>query len=334
MPELPEVQTTVNGLNAEVKGLTIADVWTDYKSHFHKGKENIKDPRYFELFKKSVAGSRITRAERQGKNVLIHLSNHKTILVHMKMTGHFMFGSYFFDKKAKTWKPVAKTGPLLDPYNKFIRFVILFKNEPPPTPSLIKEGETAAGRQGGSHPDKSNDLSKQLVFSDLRKFAKIFMFDTENIKKIEDLMHLGPDALKETTLPQFRKLLKNKSGKIKQVLMDQHVLSGIGNIYSDEMLWKAGIHPLSVPSQIPDTILKKLYASMCDVLKKGIDFGGDSDSDYRNIYGEPGKFQHTHNAYRKTGKPCPKKNCSGVIKRIKVGGRSAHFCDTHQKLYK
>ncbi len=68
------------------------------------------------------------------------------------------------------------------------------------------------------------------------------------------------------------------------------------------------------------------------ILKKGIDFRGDSMSDYRNIDGRPGKFQNEHNAYRRTGKPCPKLKCKGIIARIKVGGRSAHFCPVHQKL--
>src|ERR1700722_343126 len=116
MPELPEVQTTVDGLNAEVKGLKITDVGTDYKSHFHVGKDNIKNPKYFSEFRKDVVGAKVTKASRQGKNVLIHLSNDRTILVHMKMTGHLMHGAYALD--GQTWKPKVEKGPLLDPYNK------------------------------------------------------------------------------------------------------------------------------------------------------------------------------------------------------------------------
>ncbi len=304
MPELPEVQTTVNGLNTEVKGLKITDVWTDYNSSFHAGKNNIKNPKYFKEFKKNIVGTKITHASRQGKNVLIHLSNRTTILVHMKMTGHFMYGSYVYD--GITWKPKATEGPLLDPYNKYIHLVFTLSTK------------------------------KHLVFSDLRKFGKVFMFTTDDSHTIEDLMHLGPDPLtKEFSYTIMKEqLLKRSSWKIKQALMDQHLISGIGNIYSDEMLWDAGIHPLSKVSKIPELEFKKLYKAMKEVLLKGIDFGGDSDSDYRNIYGERGEFQHTHNAYRKTGKPCPKRGCGGTIKRIKVAGRSGHFCDTHQKLFK
>jgi formamidopyrimidine-DNA glycosylase len=312
VPELPEVQTTVDGLNAEVAGLRITDVWTDYKSPFHAGKENIKNPHYFERFKKEVVGTKITNAERQGKNVLIHLKNvvgEKTILIHMKMTGHLMAGRYIFDTAAKTWKPRVAEGPLIDPFNKFIHLVFALSDE------------------------------RQLVFSDLRKFAKVFLFETANRHTIEDLMHLGPDPLTpEFTFAEMKNRLALKpGGKIKQVLMDQTVISGIGNIYSDEMLWSASIHPLSRAGAIPPAALKKLYAAMRTVLRKGIDFGGDSDSDYRNIYGERGKFQHKHNAYRRTDKPCPRRNagraCGGTIRRLKIGGRSAHFCDTHQKKY-
>lgn len=304
MPELPDVQTTVDGINAEVKGQTISDVWSDYKSHFHRGKDNIKNPHYFERFKKEVRGSKIIGAERQGKNVLIHLSNKKTILVHMKMTGHFMYGDYVFNEKNKEkWQPKAKTGPLLDPYNKHLHLVFTFSNK------------------------------KQLVFSDLRKFGKVFLFNTEDRHIIEDLMHLGPDPLsKEFDYSLFKKRLTiRKSGKIKQILMNQSIISGIGNIYSDEILFAAGVHPLSDVHNIPEEKLKLIYKNSKIILKKGVDFGGDSDSDYRNIYGERGKFQNKHNVYRKTGKPCPKKD-GGIIERLKVGGRSAHFCNKHQKL--
>ena len=334
MPELPEVQTTVDGLNAEVRGLKIVGVWTDYKSHFHRGKENIKNPKYFEIFKREVVGTTITGAERQGKNVLIHLSRpvagkksasgaKKTILVHMKMTGHFLFGEYFFDPKEKTWQPRQENGPLSDPRNKFVHLVfdLAAKNFAPKN-RTSRKNKNATGR-------------KQLAFSDMRKFGKIFLFDTENIGTIEDLMRLGPDPLsKECPWPVFKeRLLLRPTGKIKPVLMDQQILSGIGNIYSDEMLWSAGIHPLSIVRAIPEEKLKKLFEEAKAVLKKGIDFGGDSDSDYRNIHGRPGKFQSKHNAYRRTGESCPRRD-GGTIRRLVIAGRSAHFCDKHQKIYK
>lgn len=307
MPELPEVQTTVDGINAEVASLSITDVWTDYNSLFHAGKDNIKNPEYFSHFKKDVVGAKITKASRVGKNVLIHLSNGKTILTHMKMTGHYMYGKYEFKElsRAGFWEPVAKDGPLRDPYNRHIHLVFSLSD--------------------GNH----------LAFADLRKFAKVFIFDTENEKTIEDLMHLGPDPLSPNfTYTVFKQqLLKRPHWNIKTALMSQDLIAGIGNIYSDEILFAAGVHPLSKVEKIPEPEMKAMFKATKPLLLRGIDFGGDSDSDYRNIYGEPGKFQNKHNAYRKTGEPCPKKD-GGTIKRLVVGARSAHFCNKHQKLFK
>ena len=302
MPELPEVQTTVNGINAEVKGLTITDVWTSYNSPFHHGKNNVKNPKYFSVFKKTVVGTKIIGAERQGKNILIHLSNKNTILAHMKMTGHFMYGKYKQEKN--TWLPTDNNTPLADPFNRHIRLLFTLSNK------------------------------KHLAFADTRKFAKVFIFEIKNRDKIPDLSELGPDpTAKNFSLTVMKdRLSLRKNWKIKQALLDQEIISGIGNIYSDEMLWDSGINPLSIVSKIPADKMKVLHVAMRNVLKKGLDFGGDSTSDYRNIYGLPGKFQHKHNVYRRKGQTCPKKD-AGIIERIVIGGRSSHFCPIHQKLY-
>ena len=116
--------------------------------------------------------------------------------------------------------------------------------------------------------------------------------------------------------------------------MDQTIISGVGNIYSDEALWRAGIHPEQKVQDISSSNLKALYEATLQVLKKGIDFGGDSMSDYRNVDGERGKFQEHHQVYRRKGQHCLRKNCTGIIQRIVVGGRSTHFCPVHQKLQK
>ncbi len=300
MPELPEVQTTVDGLNKTVTGKKILGIWTDYNSPFHTGKDNIKNPQYFKKFKKEVVGTTIKKSVRVGKNVLIELSNKKTILIHMKMTGHLMYGKYKFENNS--WVSAQPNSPLSDPFNKFIHFLVSLS--------------------GGKH----------LAFSDMRKFAKITLIDTEKYSEDKELAHLGIDALK-IDFKKFKELIAKEKKPIKQTLMNQEIVAGIGNIYADECLWLAGIHPKSNPSQIPDKEMKKLFDGMRKVLKKGIDFGGDSMSDYRNIYGERGKFQNQHNAYRKTGERCKKLGCSGTIKRVVIGARSSHFCPVHQKLF-
>ena len=115
--------------------------------------------------------------------------------------------------------------------------------------------------------------------------------------------------------------------------MDQSLIAGIGNIYSDEILWRSGVHPLSHPGRIPEKNLQAMFRATKETLRKGIGLGGDSMSDYRNIKGERGQFQDHHCAYRQTGHICIKKGCKGVIRRIVVGTRSAHFCSIHQKLF-
>lgn len=323
MPELPEVHTTVQGLNEVLHGLSITDVWSGYKSAAHAGKDNIKNPLYFKKFRAAVVGAKFVSATRRGKNVLVHVrakggsakssgASDNTILIHMKMTGHLLYGRYEFSRSHNIWR-TKDTGPLQDPFNQHIRLVFTLSN------------------------------GKHLAFSDLRKFAKVFVTPTAGLDHTPDLAHLGPDPLsRDFTLALFKKRLAVRPrGKIKQMLMEQDEVAGIGNIYSDEILYESGVHPLSIVGKIPVAKLAKMHAAAKLMLKRGIDFGGDSDSDYRNVYGEPGKFQHKHSVYRRTGKPCPKKvgasrngrACGGIIERLKIGGRSAHFCPIHQTLF-
>lgn len=283
MPELPEVQTTVNGLNRFVKGLMIKNVWTDYYSEFHLGKPNIKNQEYFKKFRVAVIDAKILGANRRAKNVLIELSNGKTILVHMKLTGYLFYG----DCQQK---------------NKFVHVIF-----------SLSDG-------------------KCLALSDLRKFAKVTLVDTDKIETIPDLKNLGPEPLeKNFSWQKFQEqLLKKPRGKIKQVLMDQTIIAGIGNIYSDEMLWHAGIHPLQKVVRIPPVKIKKMYGAMRKILQHSIKIGGDSESDYRDILGQRGNFQNKTRAYGHEGECCSKPKCRGIIKRIKITGRSAHFCPVHQ----
>ncbi len=299
MPELPEVTTTVKGLNETLPHLSIIDVWTDYFVRTKNTRtDTIKNKKYFEHFKKEIAGEKIKNAERRGKNILIHLSHGKTILIHMKMTGHLLYGTYAWD--GTVWKSGEKL--LRDPFNQFIHFIVNFSN------------------------------GKSLAFSDMRKFAKVILFETTKRSEVIDLAHLGPEPLDNLSLDVFRTQLKTKlNGKIKTTLMDQTVLAGIGNIYSDEILWAGGVHPERVVKTLTEKEIKDMWKHMKTILSTGIEMGGDSMSDYRNIRGERGNFQNSHKAYRRTKLPCLKKGCSGVIARKIIGGRSSHFCTIHQK---
>lgn len=284
MPELPEVQTTVNGLNATVRGQKIVEVWTDYKSIHKMHRGSIKDREFFKQFEKKVMGRNILKAERRAKNILIHLSGGETILVHMKMTGHFVYNR---------------------PDYPHVRFKLMLGN------------------------------GKELALSDMRRFAKVTVLATKEADRSLHLEGLGPEPLEASFVyPKFKeRLMKRPNGKVKQVLMDQTIIAGIGNIYSDEILWRAGVHPVSAVGAVPEKNMKEMFKAMKKILKQGIDFGGDSMSDYRNIKGETGHFQEHHEAYRRTGKRCSRHD-GGIIRRIVVGGRSGHYCDKHQKLFK
>lgn len=286
MPELPEVQTTVSGLNRSVSGLRIDDVWTEYNSPYFHGGDTIKDPKYFKYFKKQIKGAKINNVTRRAKNILIHLSNDFTILIHMKMTGHVMYGNY--NRK--------------DPFNRFIRLIFYLSN------------------------------GKTMELCDTRKFAKVTLLPSKTMHETIHLKGIGPEPLeKDFTFEVFKKQLNIRPQyKIKLALLDQTLIAGIGNIYSDESLWRAGVHPETLVKKASDPKLKELYKAIRTTLSMGIDFGGDSMSDYRNIDGERGKFQEKHMAYRRKGEKCLKKGCKGKIVRIVVGGRGTHYCDTHQ----
>lgn len=305
MPELPEVETTTVGLRGRIIGLTITDVWTNYDSPHFKGSETIKDPTYFKSFNKLVSGKKIIGVNRRAKNILIGLSSGKSILIHMKMTGHLLYGKYCFDKKSPNdpWVPIEPEG-LKDPYNRRVRFVLVFNN------------------------------GKHLALSDTRKFAKITLLNSGDRTKSEHLESIGPEPLnKEFSFEVFDKAIdRRQNGKIKQVLMDQSVIAGIGNIYADETLWLSGIHPVEKVKNIAQTKRKLLYKAIIETLRKSILSGGDSMSDYRNVDGEKGGFQEKHHAYQRTGSKCDKRGCGGTIVKITVGGRSTHYCNRHQIL--
>ena len=303
MPELPEVQTTVSGLSKALPGLRILDVWTDIavkKPALRHYDDTVKNLKFFNFFRAQIKNQKIIKVTRRAKNILIYLSKQKVILIHMKMTGHLLYGPY--KKEGRAWKPKVR-GPLDDPYNRFIHVLFFLSN------------------------------GKHLAFSDARKFGKITLIAENDLNTSPHLGHLGPEPLdKNFDVTLFKsRLLKKPNGRIKQVLCDQTIVSGIGNIYSDEMLWYSRIHPLSRVKNIPEKKFVEMFKAMKKVLKAGIDFGGDSLSDYRDIYGREGKFQLHHKVYQRMGEKCSR--CGSIIKRIKLGGRSAHFCPKEQKLY-
>lgn len=289
MPELPEVETIVRDLNKAILGRKIEDVWSDFK-------KMIKRPKDFEEFKKGLKRKKIEKIWRRGKNILFDLSGNKILLIHQKLTGHLLLGKW--RKIGNQWQSEIK-GPLSeDPMNCFLHLIFWLDN------------------------------GQQLALSDLRKFAKVELFNSEQLER--ELNSLGPEPLEKSfTFEKFKEVLPKK-GKIKQVLMDQEVIAGIGNIYSDEILWRAKIHPFKEVSKLKEEELKKIYQAMREILPRAIELGGESISDFRRISGERGGFDPLRKVYRREGEKCSR--CGTIIKRIKLAGRSAHFCPNCQKL--
>jgi len=254
----------------------------------------IKSPESFEKFKKKIKNKKILNLWRRGKNIIFDLSEGLSMLIHQKLTGHLLYGKW----QMVNGEWLAKErGPLKeDPMNRFLHLIFWLDN------------------------------GWQLALSDLRKFAKVELAPREKIES--ELENLGPDPLK-IDFEEFKKRLTSKKGKIKQVLMNQEVISGVGNIYSDEALFRAKIHPLKDASELNENDLKNLYQALREILKKAIEVKGESISDYRTPSGERGEFDKLRKVYRREGEPCVR--CGTKIKRVKIGGRSAHYCPKCQK---
>ncbi|MBI2062405.1 MAG: bifunctional DNA-formamidopyrimidine glycosylase/DNA-(apurinic or apyrimidinic site) lyase [Candidatus Yanofskybacteria bacterium] len=299
MPELPEVETIIRELRKKVVGLKITDAWTDPVKPVQTG-HGAGWPK----IKKELKGKKILSVRRRAKYIIMDIEGEKTLFIHQKISGHLLYGKWrMVDGK---WESVVK-GPLKDDrQNGYIRFMLILNN------------------------------SYQLALSDLRRFGKVILVDDDKVKDLKEISDLGPEPL-EIIFKQFEDLFgsstskQRKKGRLKKVLMDQTFIAGIGNIYGDEILWDAGYHPLSRVENLDGKDLKKIFNSTVKILKKAIKYKGSSMDDYRIPSGEKGRFQNIQNAYQLTSRTCKKKD-GGVIQRIVIAGRSAHFCPKHQIL--
>ena len=215
------------------------------------------------------------------------------MLIHQKMTGHLLIGHW----QIKNNQPIStEKGLLAEKVNDYIHAIFwLSKN-------------------------------KMMGFSDLRKFGKILVTDKKDFDNLKDLKDIGPDPLTpKFGFNEFKSLISKKRGPIKKILMDQNVVSGIGNIYSDEILFVAKIHPLKKAEKLGDKELRAIFEAAKKILKKAIKLRGTSTSDYRDTAGKAGRYTEVRLVYQREGEKCPNK-CGGVIKRLKIGSRSTRFC--------
>lgn len=305
MPELPEVHTTATILNKLTAGRKIKSVWTDYDSPYYYGKDNIKDPKYFRKFACELAGKKIIQVWRRAKNVLIDIEGGQTILIHMKMTGQLLYGKYKKvdpKKHVFAWQAANEKSPLRDPFSRFIHLVFELDN------------------------------GKHIAFSDMRKFGTVKLIADERAYS-EEFGKIGPEPLDaDFIFKYFVEIMSKKpNGFVKTVLMDPSVISGIGNIYSDEILFESKILPDRKVSSLSGAELKSIFNNTKKLLEKGINLGGDSMSDYRNPYGEKGNFQLHHKVYGRKNEKCLHRGCNGKISRKVIRGRSSHYCPVCQK---
>ncbi|MFA5871756.1 MAG: bifunctional DNA-formamidopyrimidine glycosylase/DNA-(apurinic or apyrimidinic site) lyase [Parcubacteria group bacterium] len=245
-------------------------------------------------FREAIKNKKIINVERKGKYIILNLDGGKAIAMHLRMTGHLLVKS----EKLKV-KSYGRDY-FEDRVNQYVRHIFYLK--------------------GG----------KTIEFSDVRKFGKLILADAGKLYQVKGIKDLGVDAMSSSfDLLKLNKILDGRKTKIKELLLNQTVIAGIGNIYASEILHEAGILPDRASQSLVLAERKKLYSAIKKILKKAIRMRGTSDSDYRDTSGAPGNFQKALKVYRRAGKKCAV--CGTIIQRKVIGQRSTFYCPKCQK---
>ncbi len=278
MPELPEVEVLRRDLDREVVGKKIKSIEVN-------GLRSIRRHKTKKAFVSRLEGHKITRVERRGKYLVLHLDGDDALVVHLGMSGQLLRA-----KSAREKMP------------KHTHVVLTFT-------------------QGG-----------QLRFVDPRTFGEMFVAALDDIdNQVEELAHLGVDPL-ETTMSwdYFGRLVAQRKCRLKALLMDQKFLAGIGNVYSDEILFTAGLRFDRESDSLSDQEIRRLYRAIGEILQEAVKHRGSSlaDEQYVDLFGKPGGFQHHHNVYDREGESC--RRCRHTVVRQRFSNRSTFFCDACQ----
>jgi len=186
-----------------------------------------------------------------------------------------------------------------------------------------------AAHEAHTHFELGFDDGTLLRFVDARKFGRVYLFHSSADRDIFIAERLGPEPLTELDAPSLRRMLQGRRGRLKSLLLDQAFLAGVGNLYADEALWVARLHPLRTADSLSAREIGRLATAIKEVLTLGIERRGTSFSNYRDADDTPGDNQHHLNVYGRESQPCPR--CGRPIRRILIGARSAHFCASCQR---
>ena len=320
MPELPEVQTIVSELNRKLKNRTIKSVEVNAPKMVAVGPavvSNIRkaDKQSVDKFISMLIGQKFLSVKRRAKLLIFNLSptsprlrrtSHPlSLLVHLKMTGQFIFEDNLLRKKTGgKYRMFNKlTAPLVKLPSKHTHVIFTFRD--------------------GAY----------LYFNDIRKFGYMKIVRDDELNQVKELKEYGPEPFgTKFTLSGFRSAAQKHDKRkisIKQLLMDPKFVAGIGNIYSDEILFHAGIRPERAVSRIPVVELRKIFKYIKIVLKKAIAAKGSSVGDFVRTDGSWGQMGKFHFVYGRKGQKC--KKCGTIIETVKLGGRTASFCPKCQK---
>ena len=244
-----------------------------------------------------LVGAKIEKVRRRAKVLIIELSGGWALIIHLKMTGQLVFVGK--DKRFGAGHP--NDDMLAELPVKSTRVILDF-----------------------------TDGSK-LFFNDQRKFGWMRLMPALEIPEIDFFKKVGPEPLDDDfTVDKFiERLARRKNTNIKAALLDQSVVAGIGNIYADESLWSAKIHPTTPVNDVPKTKLVLLYNAVREILNLSIAKGGSTDRNYVDAEGKKGSYLAFANVFRRTGEPCPR--CGRPIEKLRVAGRGTHVCPHCQK---
>ena len=275
MPELPEVQTVVNGIKSKINKHKIL--------RFKKYISKLRYPIQKNLSSK-VESSTVTTVFRRAKYIIINLSNNRSLVIHLGMSGR----------------------------------IIIVKNN----------------KKKFKHTHFSILFNKNLViqFIDPRRFGYIFVTETASLETHRFFVNLGVEPLIEQFNDRYLlNVTKNKKSPIKNIIMNQKYIVGVGNIYASEALFMSGIHPSRLGKDITKRDCEKLVRAIKSVLKKSIKLGGSSINDHTMVSGKMGYFQNKLYVYGREGSKCVKRSCQSPIIRIVIAQRSSFYCSECQR---